>query len=83
MGTFVSSACADPDNFVSGGGGVQVQNCAGFVLLLFFFLLFFLLILVVNLTNTAGHHWPGSETPFEWRFAVGPRQARHYPHQYS
>ena len=25
----------------------------------------------------AGHHWPASETPFEWRFAGGPIVARH------
>ena len=25
----------------------------------------------------AVHHWPASETPFEWRFACGPMVARH------
>ena len=29
-------------------------------------------------TLKAGHHWPVSETPFEWRFAGGPMVARHY-----
>ena len=27
-------------------------------------------------TTKGGHHWPASETPFEWGFAGGPMIAR-------
>ena len=42
MGTFDSSACANPENYVRGGGGVQVQSFDGIVVIVVFFLFLFL-----------------------------------------
>ena len=64
-------SCADPESFVSGGGGLRskvltyVTEEEG-------------VITYTQLSINGGHHPPTSKTPFKWWFAGGPMMAQHW-----